>query len=174
MVPWLEARYVIPFALNSELGFEWWQIFPVAVIGNILPVPFVLLFFKYAENLLRRYNFWIKILDWLFEHTRKRADVKIKRYEYIGLIFFVALPLPFTGAWTGSLIAYLFDLKFFKSLVTIFIGVLISTGIMTFITLTGLNIVYILIGIIIACVIMVITVIISNSKLRNNLKGFDR
>jgi len=60
-----------------------------------------------------------------------------QKYEYLGLILFVAIPLPFTGAWTGSLIAYLFDLKFSKSLLTIFIGVIIAASVMTFLFLTG-------------------------------------
>jgi len=166
MVPWLEARYVIPFALNPELGFEWWQVFPIAVAGNMLPIPFVLLFFKYAEKFLRRFNFWTKIMDWLFDRTRKRADEKIKQYEYLGLLLFVAFPLPFTGAWTGSLISYLFDLNISKSIITIFIGVLVAAGIMTIITLTGINIFIIFLGIIIAGVMMaVIMVGISKSKI---------
>ncbi len=136
MIPWLESRYVIPFAI-SNLGWEWWQAFPLAVAGNMLPIPFILLFFRYFEKFLRNYKFWTRIMDWLFARTRKRADSKIKKYEYLGLILFVAIPLPFTGAWTGSLIAYLFDLKFSKSLITIFLGVIIAASVMTFLTLTG-------------------------------------
>jgi uncharacterized membrane protein len=76
-------------------------------------------------------------MNWLFSRTRKRADRKIRRYEYLGLLLFVALPLPFTGAWTGALIAYLFDLNFSKSLVTIFIGVIIAAFIMIALVFTG-------------------------------------
>jgi len=84
----------------------------------------------------------------------------------LGLLLFVAFPLPFTGAWTGSLISYLFDLNISKSLITIFIGVLVAAGIMTIITLTGINIFIILLGIIIAGVMMaVIMVGISKSKI---------
>lgn len=136
MIPWLESRYVIPFAIVYS-GWEWWQAFPLAVAGNMLPVPFILLFFRFVEKFLRRYKFWTRIMDWLFAKTRDRASSKIRRYEYLGLLLFVALPLPFTGAWTGSLIAYLFDLNFLKSLLTIFIGILIAATIMTFLTLTG-------------------------------------
>lgn len=136
MIPWLESRYVIPFAISS-FGWDWWQAFPIAVAGNMLPVPFILLFFKFAEKFLRNYKFWTRIMDWLFSRTRRRADSKIRKYEYLGLILFVAIPLPFTGAWTGSLIAYLFDLKFSKSLLTIFIGVIIAASVMTFLFLTG-------------------------------------
>ena len=136
MIPWIEARYIMVFAINF-LGWEWWQALPIAVIGNMFPIPFILLFFKFVEKFLRNYKFWTKIMDWLFAKTRKRADSKIRRYEYIGLLLFVAIPLPFTGAWTGALIAYLFGLKFSKSLITIFIGVLIATTIMIILVLTG-------------------------------------
>ena len=137
MIPWLESRYVIPFSV-VVFGWEWWQAFPLAVAGNMLPVPFILLFFRFVEKFLRRYRFWSGIMDWLFARTRKRTDSKIRRYEYLGLILFVAVPLPFTGAWTGSLIAYLFDLRFSKSLLTIFIGVLIAAFLMSMLTVMGL------------------------------------
>jgi uncharacterized membrane protein len=96
----------------------------------MLPIPFILLFFHIAEKWLRNYKTWSRLMDWLFARTRKRADSKIRKYKYIGLILFVAVPLPFTGAWTGALIAYLFDLDIKKSMITIFIGVLIAAFIM--------------------------------------------
>ena len=139
MFPWLEARYVIPFA-RLFLKWPWWQALPLAVVGNMLPVPFILLFFKYVEKFLRRYKFWIRVMDWFFARTRKRADATIQRYEQIGLFIFIAIPLPFTGAWTGSLIAYLFNLKFSKSLITIFFGLLTAAGIMIALTLLFGNI----------------------------------
>ncbi|EMR73635.1 putative membrane protein [Thermoplasmatales archaeon SCGC AB-539-N05] len=129
MIPWWESRYAIPMAM-IYFNWEWWQAVPIAVIGNILPIPFILLFFHCAEKFLRNYKFWIKIMDWLFAKTRRRADAKIRKYEHLGLLLFVAIPLPFTGAWTGALIAYLFDLKFTKSLITIFVGVIIAAAIM--------------------------------------------
>lgn len=162
MIPWFEARYAIIVAM--DFGWEWWQAFPIAIAGNMLPIPFVLLFFKYVEKYLRRFEFWENIMDRLFSVTRKRANKKIRLYEYLGLILFVALPVPFTGAWTGALIAYLFNLKFSKSLLTIFIGVLIATSIMTIIKLTGLDILVIFIGVIIAGFIMAIIVLASMSK----------
>ena len=155
MIPWWESRYTIPIAI-SVMGWQWWQAFPIVVLGNMLPIPFVLIFFKYIEKFLRKYKFWKNLMDKLFAITRQRADSKIRRYEHLGLLLFVGLPVPFTGAWTGSLIAYLFDLKFTKSLVTIFIGVLIAAGIMTVITLTGVDLIWIFIGILIALVIMTI------------------
>ena len=137
MIPWIESRYVIPYAL-WEFNWELWQVFPLAILGNMMPIPFVLLFFKFVEKFLRRFRFWTKVMDWLFKRTRERADGKIIKYEYLGLIIFVAVPLPFTGAWTGSLIAYLFDLKFSKSLLTILLGVIISATITVILYSTGL------------------------------------
>ena len=165
MVPWLESRYVIPIAM--DLGLEWWKVFIVAVAGNMLPIPFILIFFKYAEKYLRRFKFWANLMDKLFAFTRRRADKKIRRYEHVGLLLFVALPVPFTGAWTGALIAYLFDLKFTKSLITIFLGVLMAAGIMTIITLIGVDILIILIGVILAGIIMAIIVLAGMSKVEN-------
>ena len=136
MVPWLESRYVIPFAI-LRFGWEWWQAFPLAILGNMIPVPFILLFFDSIEKFLRKYQLFGKFLDKLFNVTRKRADEKIKRYEYFGLLIFVAVPLPFTGAWTGSLIAYLFNLKFSKTMATILLGVIVASTITTVLTLTG-------------------------------------
>ena len=134
MIPWWEGRYAIVMAM-VHFGWEWWQALPIAVLGNMLPIPFILLFFRYVEKFLRNYKFWTKVMDWLFAKTRKRADKKIRRYEYLGLLLFVAVPLPFTGAWTGALIAYLFDLKFSKSLVTIFFGVIIAAFVMIIVTI---------------------------------------
>jgi len=74
-------------------------------------------------------------MDWLFARTRKKVDSRIRKYEYLGLCAFVALPIPFTGAWTGALIAYLFDLKFSRSLLAIFLGLILAAVIMVVITL---------------------------------------
>lgn len=137
MIPWVEARYIMYYAMEF-LHWQWWQALPLAVIGNMLPIPFILLFFKHVEKFLRNYRSWTRLMDWLFAKTRKRADAKIKKYEHLGLLVFVAIPLPFTGAWTGALIAYLFGLKFAKSLITIFIGVIIAAAIITILILYGL------------------------------------
>ncbi len=129
MVPFLESRYILPYAM-WEFNWQWWEAFPLAIIGNILPIPFVLIFFKYVEKYLRNFVFWSNIMYKIFERTRIRANKKIENYETLGLLLFVAIPLPFTGAWTGSLIAYLFDLNFYRSLLIIFLGIIISVSIM--------------------------------------------
>jgi uncharacterized membrane protein len=139
MIPFLESRYIIPYAM-WEFSWQWWEAAPLALVGNIIPIPFVLIFFKYFEKYLRKYEFWSSFMNNIFEKTRKKANNKIEKYETLGLLIFVALPLPFTGAWTGSLIAYLFDLNITKSLITIFIGIVISVSIMIILYSTGINI----------------------------------
>lgn len=134
MVPWIEARYIIPFSM-IHYGWEWWQAFPLAIAGNIFPIPFILLFFCYVEKFLRKYPFWVKIMDRLFARTRRKADGRIRKYQYLGLFTFVAIPLPFTGAWTGALIAYLFNLRFSRSLLVIFLGLVLAALIMIVLTM---------------------------------------
>ncbi len=137
MIPFLESRYIIPYAM-WEFNWYWWEVFPLAFLGNIIPIPFVLIFFKYFEDYLRKYVFWSNIMDKVFNKTRIKANNKIEKYETLGLLLFVAVPLPFTGAWTGSLIAYLFNLNFYKSLIIISIGIIISSSIMIILYSTGL------------------------------------
>ncbi|MDI6855212.1 MAG: small multi-drug export protein [Candidatus Thermoplasmatota archaeon] len=135
MMPFAELRVAILMGLLYNLPL--WQVFSISVLGNILPVPFIILFFSYIEILLRRYKRWDRVLTRLFDRTRRRANPKIQKYKTLGLIAFVAIPSPFTGAWTGSLIAYLFGLKLTKAILTISIGVIIAGLLVTLLCLTG-------------------------------------
>jgi len=137
MIPGLESRYVVPLVGINNFGWNWWEAFPIALVGNMILVPFILLFFKRVELFLRRFPKWKAAMDWGFHIIRRRANDKVTTYETVALLFFVAIPLPFTGAGLGSLIAVLFDLRFSRSLLMIFIGVIISTLITTSIYLTG-------------------------------------
>jgi len=131
MIPGIESRFIIPFAVH-EFGWVWWHAFPVAVAGNMFLVPFILKFLHLAEKYLRRFPRWKKTMDWGFPKIRRRADKKIQKYETYALLLFVAIPIPLTGAGLGSLIAYLFDLPFYRSLLMIFVGVIVSAIVMTF------------------------------------------
>jgi uncharacterized membrane protein len=125
MMPFVELRLALPVAIfwfDMNIAYA----FVLCVIANMIPVPFILLFFKFVEKWLRRFKFWERNLDKLFARTRRRASRKILKYEVIGLMLFVGIPLPVTGAWTGSLIAYLFDLDIKRSFYSIFAGVLIA------------------------------------------------
>ena len=129
MLPISELRGAIPYGIESHMPL--WQVLVISIVGNMLPVPFILLFLKPVEKFLRRWKFFDKLLDKIFQHTKNRTRKSIERWEAIALILFVAVPLPVTGAWTGSLAAYLFALDFKKSVLCIFIGVLIAAFIVT-------------------------------------------
>ncbi len=133
--PISELRGAIPWAILKH-HFPWYYAFLVAVIGNLLPVPFILLFLDGFSRLLSKIGIFEKMFHWLFERTRRRGKI-INRYERIGLALFVAIPLPVTGAWTGSLAAVLFGLKFKHAFLSIFIGILIAGVIVTCATLLG-------------------------------------
>jgi uncharacterized membrane protein len=136
MIPGFESRFTIPIIAINQFGWDWWNAFPYAIIGNMFLVPFGLLFLHRIEGFFSRISFFRKAMDKVFPKIRRKANKKIQRYESLALVFFVAVPLPFTGAGLGTLIAYLFDLKFTRSLIMIFIGVLISSMLVTFIYLT--------------------------------------
>jgi len=136
--PISELRGAIPWAI-LKYHFPWYYAFLLAVIGNLLPVPFILLFLDTFSRLLSKIGIFEKMLHWLFERTRRRGKI-ITRYKRIGLALFVAIPLPVTGAWTGSLAAVLFGLKFKHAFLSIFIGILIAGVIVTCATLLGWSI----------------------------------
>jgi len=133
--PISELRGAIPVAITG-FHFPWYYAFLLAIIGNLLPVPFILLFLDTLSRLLSKIGIFKRMLQWLFEHTRRRGKI-IERYERIGLILFVAIPLPVTGAWTGSLAAVLFGLKFKHAFLSIFAGIVIAGIIVTCATLLG-------------------------------------
>ena len=136
--PILELRGAIPWAILKH-HFPWYYAFLLAAIGNLLPVPFLLLFLDSLFRLLSKVEIFEKMLHWLFERTRRRGRI-IERYERIGLVLFVAIPLPVTGAWTGSLAAVIFGLRFKYAFLSIFIGIVIACTIVTCLSLLGLTI----------------------------------
>ena len=134
-LPIFELRGAIPVAINM-FGFPWHYALLLAIIGNLLPVPFLLLFLNSISRLLSKIGFFEKMLHWLFERTRQRGRI-IEKYERIGLMLFVAIPLPVTGAWTGSLAAVLFGIRFKYAFLSIFAGILIAGSIVTCLSLLG-------------------------------------
>jgi uncharacterized membrane protein len=122
MLPVAELRLALPVALNV-FNMPWWEAFGLSVIGNIIPVPFLLLFFDGVSKLIQRNKTGKRFIDWLLTRTAKKTG-SIEKYKHLGLIVFVAIPLPLTGAWTASLISYILGLKVLPSLIDIIIGVL--------------------------------------------------
>lgn len=150
--PIFELRGAIPVAINV-LDLSWYYSLLIAVIGNMLPVPFILLFMNGMVNLMRRMPVCNRFVDWLFDRTWQRTGM-IQRYKRIGLTIFVAIPLPFTGAWTGALAAVILGISFQRAFISIFIGVIIASVIVTCLSLMGWT------GAVIAGIILCITAIV--------------
>ena len=134
-LPIFELRGALPLAINV-FHFPWYYALPLAILGNLLPVPIILLFLNVISKWLSKTGFFDRFFQWLFEHTKRRGKI-IEKYERIGLALFVAIPLPVTGAWTGSLAATIFGLKFGHAFLSIFIGVCIAGIIVTCLSLLG-------------------------------------
>ena len=130
MLPIFELRGSIPVAIGM-FEMSWWKAYIFSVIGNMIPVPFILLLLKRVVRFSRRFKVGRRLFDHLFERTRKRTGERIKRYEAMALVLFVAIPLPVTGAWTGAFAAWMFDLEFKRSIGYIFCGVLIAGAVVT-------------------------------------------
>ena len=133
MLPIIELRGAIP--MGAAFGLPWWQTYLIAVVGNMLPVPVILLFVKSVLNWMAgcKVKFFNRIAGKLFDKAEKNRD-KIEKYAFWGLTLFVAIPLPATGAWTGTLVAALFDMKFWRSMLSTLVGVLIAGVVMTLIS----------------------------------------
>ncbi|MCL2150260.1 MAG: small multi-drug export protein [Dehalococcoidia bacterium] len=134
-LPIFELRGAIPLALFT-FDMPWYTAFPLAFIGNMLPIPFILLLSTRIMRWLGRIGLFRRFFDWLCTRTRRRSEKLLQR-QYIGLIAFVGIPLPFTGAWTGSLGAVLLDFKFIPAILSIAAGVLIAGVVVTAFCLLG-------------------------------------
>lgn len=124
MIPLAELRGAIPIA-NQVFHMPLWQAFLISVVGNMIPIPFILLFLGPASDWLMKHSrFCERFFNWLFARTRKRLEKKYEVYAEVALAIFVAIPLPLTGAWTGAAAAFVFGIPFKKALFWIFLGVL--------------------------------------------------
>ena len=135
MIPLVEERGGL--LLASMLGIPMWRGILFCVLGNILPIPFILLFIK-------------KIFHWMADHhmskivvkmeeKAKKNKPKIDKYGQLGLTLFVGIPLPGTGAWTGALVASLFDMDLKRASISIFLGIILAAIIMTAISYGALG-----------------------------------
>ena len=141
MVPILELRGGLLAAGPALLDVPMWQAIPICFIGNLVPIPFILLLIT-------------KIFDWMkgtkklkplvekLEHKAMSQSANIEKYEFWGLVAFVVIPLPGTGAWTGSLIAALLGIRFRKAFPAIVLGLVIATFIMTVLSYTVLGTIF--------------------------------
>lgn len=106
---------------------------PICVVGNILPIPFILLFIKKIFAWMRRFAPFAKPVDWLEKKAMSKSD-KISSIEFWGLMLFVGIPIPGTGAWMGSLIAALLDIDWKKAILAELLGICLATVIMSFVS----------------------------------------
>ena len=124
MVPVIELRGGIPFGVAA--GLPVWLAFVAAVIGNIIPAPFIIMFIKRIFAWMRRK---IPRLNHVVDKLETKAHLKgatVTRYKYLGLAIFVAIPLPGTGAWTGALVAAFLDMRLRKAMPAIMLGVVVA------------------------------------------------
>ena len=135
MTPIFELRGALPVAINL-FGFSWPYALIISITGNMLPVPFLLLFWDGLSRFLGRISYFRRPLKWLFDRTQ-RHSAEIGKYKFIGLLVFVAIPLPFTGAWTASLVAIVLGMKFWPSFLSILGGVVVAGVIVTSLSLLG-------------------------------------
>lgn len=132
-LPIAELRGAIPWALASPPvggGLNWPAAYVLAVIGNFLPVMPILLLLEPVSGFLRRWRLFDRFFEWLFERTRRKSRV-IEKYEALGLILFVGIPLPITGAWTGSVAAFIFGIPKRQAVPCIILGILLAGVVVT-------------------------------------------
>lgn len=138
MLPIIELRGGIPMAFAMSL--PWWQAYLLAIVGNLLPVPFILLLInvvlKWMTN--SKITFFNKVANFLYRKVEKNR-AKIEKYSFWGLCLFIAIPLPVTGAWTGSLVAAVIGMKPWKAFLSALLGVLIAGVIVSVIVYGGIG-----------------------------------
>ena len=140
MIPILELRGAL-FVAGPLLGVPVSIAVPISIIGNIIPVPFILLLITPIFRWMKGTKLFRPMVEKLESKAMSKSD-QIEKYEFWGLVLFVGIPLPGTGAWTGSLIAALLGIKFKKAFPAVILGILMATVIMCFISyvlLGGVN-----------------------------------
>lgn len=129
MLPVLELRFSIP--VGAAAGMNIFECYFISIIGNLLPIPFILIFIKKIIEYMNvsKISFFRKVSGFLIRKAEKRSD-KVNKYSVLGLFLFVAIPIPGTGAWTGALIASLMEMRFKRAFPAIVAGVLVAGAIM--------------------------------------------
>lgn len=135
MLPVFELRGAIPVGINT-FEMPWQSVFILAYLGNLLVAPIILIFLEFGVKILRRVKLFDGWINWLFARTRRKSKI-IEKYKRLGLVLFVAVPLPVTGAWTGALAAVLIGMGKLKAFFAISLGIFIAGVIVTTLSLLG-------------------------------------
>ena len=137
MIPIIELRGGLPFGV--AMGLPYYLAFPAAVVGNLIPAPFIIVYIRRIFELMRKY---LPRLNGRVDKLETKAHLKgrkVQKYQYLGLWLFVAIPLPGTGAWTGSLAAAFLGMRLKKAMPAVVLGVLTAGCIMLGLTHVGIN-----------------------------------
>ncbi|MFZ5817588.1 MAG: COG2426 family protein [Bacillota bacterium] len=137
-LPLIELRGAIP--IGVALGLPALEVFLLAMLGNMAPVPLILLLLGPVRRWANRWPLVGPVLRWAEERAWKRR-AQVEKYGFWGLVAFVGVPLPGTGAWTGSLVAVLLEMRFWPALLANLLGVLIAGVLIALLSALGLNLV---------------------------------
>lgn len=139
MIPILELRGGLIAA--TLLNIPMWTAVGVCILGNLVPIPFILLFITKILDWMKdcKVGWMRRMALWLEARALGEKSQKIRKYEFWGLVLFVGIPLPGTGAWTGSLIAALLHIPLKKAVPAILLGLILATVIMCLVSYGGLN-----------------------------------
>jgi uncharacterized membrane protein len=132
MVPVVELRGAIPYGVLAGLSVP--EAFVLAVLGNLAPIPFLVVFTRKVFEWLRTKSEW---LDRMVRRLEAKADKNkelVEKYEFFGLMILVAIPLPGTGAWTGALVAAMMNMRLKRAMPAIIVGVIVAGIIVTTLT----------------------------------------
>lgn len=137
MLPIIELRGALPVAI-LYYKMPVLEAFIFSVVGNLLPIiPIILIIGPLGEFLAGRYQFWHRLFHWMTERAKRKGADLVEKYEALGLSIFVGIPLPVTGAWTGSLLAFILRMGARRAFLALLAGVLAAGVIVTLVTLFG-------------------------------------
>ncbi len=132
MVPVVELRGAIPIGVAHGLNF--WVAIVVSIVGNLVPVPFIIIFIRKIFAWLRTKSAWLNDLVTRLENRALKKTDTVRKFKFWGLFIFVAIPLPGTGAWTGALVAAMLEMRVKDAFPAIALGVLTAGIIVAFVT----------------------------------------
>jgi len=145
-VPVIELRGSIPVAIGI-FGMDPITALLLAIIGNMLPVTIIFYFLTPVSQFLSKHSkFFARFFDWLFKRVEKQGSERIEKYKNFALMTFVAIPLPLTGAWTGTAAAIFFKFSFKHAFFSILFGVIIAGIIVTALTVSGIHVIDTILG----------------------------
>ena len=136
MVPVIELRGAIPIAVAH--GVQPFVAFIIAMVGNLFPVPFIILFIRKVFEWLKKKSKWLNNIVVRLETRAESKRATVEKYKMLGLFLFVAIPLPGTGAWTGALIAAMMEMRIKQAFPSIAIGVF-AAGIIVLLITVGVG-----------------------------------